>query len=147
MTAFLGIAFFTAVVGGVAMFNLKKIASGDSDLYNNSEVAVGILGQLSTSFQIMRSDERDLILADKAENKKAASDKIDARKSEIMKFFEDLDHYNNDNDEAHIYESMKKSSEAYFTAQPKTLERAVAGKNEDALKSLYGEEETARKEF
>lgn len=63
LTSFILIALLVGVVGFIAIINTWSLQESDQELYENMTVPISQVGQMSTTFQKMRVNLRDMILA------------------------------------------------------------------------------------
>ncbi|PKM52919.1 MAG: methyl-accepting chemotaxis protein, partial [Firmicutes bacterium HGW-Firmicutes-5] len=63
LTSFILIALLVGVVGFIGIFNTWSLQESDQELYENMTVPISQIGQMSTTFQMMRVNLRDMILA------------------------------------------------------------------------------------
>jgi len=67
LTSFILIALLVGVVGFIGILNTWSLQQSDQELYENMTVPISQIGQMSTVFQIMRVNLRDMILANDPE--------------------------------------------------------------------------------
>lgn len=63
LTSFILIALLVGVVGFIGIINTWSLQESDQELYENMTVPISQVGQMSTTFQKMRVNLRDMILA------------------------------------------------------------------------------------
>jgi methyl-accepting chemotaxis protein len=63
LTSFIIIALLVGVVGFIGIVNTWSLQQSDQELYEKMTVPISQVGQISTTFQMMRVNLRDLILA------------------------------------------------------------------------------------
>ena len=63
LTSFILIALLVGLVGFVGILNTWSLQKSDQELYENMTVPISQMGQISTTFQMMRVNLRDMILA------------------------------------------------------------------------------------
>jgi methyl-accepting chemotaxis protein len=63
LTSFILIALLVGVVGFIGILNTWSLQESDQELYENMTVPISQIGQMSTTFQMMRVNLRDMILA------------------------------------------------------------------------------------
>jgi methyl-accepting chemotaxis protein len=64
---FLIVALIAGIIGGIGILNLRKIATNDTKLYENMTVPLSQISQMSTNFQRVRVNLRDMIIAENTE--------------------------------------------------------------------------------
>ncbi|WP_296561345.1 MCP four helix bundle domain-containing protein, partial [uncultured Acetobacterium sp.] len=83
LVGFIIMAIIVGIVGVVGITNIKALDESDTELYENITVPIGQAGQISTAFQRMRVNIRDMIIANDPEVIKENADKIAERQAEI----------------------------------------------------------------
>ena len=83
LTGFIIMAVIVGVVGAVGITNIKALYQSDTDLYEHMTVPIAQMGQISTAFQRMRVNTRDMIIANDPVTIKENSDKIAERQAEL----------------------------------------------------------------
>ncbi|HEY5557145.1 methyl-accepting chemotaxis protein [Acetobacterium sp.] len=83
LSGFIIVAIIAAIVGIVGIVNIKALDDSDTALYENITVPVSQIGQISTAFQTMRVNLRDMILANDPQSIKINADKIAERRAQI----------------------------------------------------------------
>lgn len=63
LTSFILIALLVGVVGFIGILNTWSLQESDQELYESMTVPISQMGQISTTFQMMRVNLRDMILA------------------------------------------------------------------------------------
>ena len=64
LSAFIIVAAIAGIIGTIGVIELGKIESADAKLYEKITIPIGQLQDVSTFFQRIRVNTRDLILAD-----------------------------------------------------------------------------------
>jgi len=90
ISAFILVALIAGVVGGIGIVNLKEIEKSDQELYNNNTVSIALMSEISTSFQRIRANLRDVIIEDDPEKIESIIAKIAERSSEMEKSKEEF---------------------------------------------------------
>ncbi len=72
--AFLGVAFITAIVGGVAVYNVRDMAAADQDLYETETAPLGDLVQLVQAYNQARVSIVKMVSAEAAAREKLIAD-------------------------------------------------------------------------
>jgi methyl-accepting chemotaxis protein len=76
LTSFILIALLVGVVGFIGILNTWSLQESDQELYENMTVPISQIGQMSTTFQMMRVNLRDMILANDPDLIQAMKKKI-----------------------------------------------------------------------
>lgn len=80
---FILIAIISGAMGLFAIYDLQKLSDSDTKLYKNVTVPMSEIGIISTEFQRIRVNARDMIIAQTPEDIQANIDKIMDRRSSI----------------------------------------------------------------
>ena len=83
LTGFIIMAIIVTIVGAVGITNIKSLDQSDTELYENKTVPIAQAGQISTAFQRMRVNIRDMIVANDPIAIQANADKIAERQAEL----------------------------------------------------------------
>ena len=133
---FSSIIAFALMVGAVGIFQMKKIDTLDTTLYEKGAIPLGQLGDLVESYQRVRINLRDIIRAKDGEHFKKFNDRI----SDLTKkFHEDLkmiDGTMMTDAGKKIVHDLETASEAFFASTPKIIEFAKEGKSKEAYNIL-----------
>lgn len=68
LTAFILIALLVGLVGFIGILNTWSLQESDQELYESMTVPISQMGQISTTFQMMRVNLRDMILANDSDS-------------------------------------------------------------------------------
>ncbi|WP_373482445.1 methyl-accepting chemotaxis protein [Acetobacterium sp.] len=123
LTSFILIALLVGIVGFIGIFNTWSLQKSDQELYENMTVPISQIGQMSTTFQIMRVNLRDLILANE-------SDLIQSIKKNIAEDQQKID------DLARKYEKTIESDEMQQTFETFESARTEYNKHLEAVMNL-----------
>ncbi|BCZ45627.1 hypothetical protein psyc5s11_16940 [Clostridium gelidum] len=110
LSSFILIALIAGAMGAYGILNLKSIKNSDTELYENMTVPVSQMGEISSEFQRLRVNLRDMIIAQSPEDIQANMDKIEERRANI-------DKVSNSFEKTIISVEMKKEFEAFKVAR------------------------------
>ena len=85
LSGFIIIALIAGAMGAYGILNLKSIKNSDTELYENMTVPVSQMGEISTEFQRLRVNIRDMIIAQSSEDIQANVNQIEERRANIDK--------------------------------------------------------------
>ena len=91
LTGFILVALIAAIIGTIGVMQVKKINAADKALYETCTVPLDLCVSLIESFQRLRVNARDIILADNAEEAKEKHDRfliISAKFDSVMTLYE-----------------------------------------------------------
>jgi len=94
LVGFCTVAMIAGIVGMVGVINMRELDKSDAELYQKMAVPISRLADLTTQFQRMRVNIRDMIIAnnlDGAEGIKDFETRISQRKADIDKVIGDFD--------------------------------------------------------
>ena len=66
LAGFIAVAIIAGAIGGFGTFSIKQIAAADTKLYEKMTVPLGDMGEISTYFERVRVNSRDIVAADTA---------------------------------------------------------------------------------
>jgi len=139
----------TILVATFAVRALKTTDKGDTMLYFKGTLALYNAGQLGETFQSLRSNMRDLIIATTDEGNKACSDIHDAKRRELETYINELDKIVKANTErlravnakidpreVNMMDDVRKKMAEFFEAIEEVRKLAMAFKNDEAVRVM-----------
>jgi len=138
--AFGAVCLLTAVLGIASLIGFIKINTNVSDIVNNTIPASKVLGDIRSSVATIRRVDALLMLCDTDDCKQHYLEK---RGVTIIKYKADMEKYApmvTYPGERELYESIRQNSDAYLVLSDRGNELMKAGKNQDALHILIGED-------
>jgi methyl-accepting chemotaxis protein len=138
LAGFITVAIIAGIIGGVGIYNIKKIDAADTVLYEKVTVPLGDIGDVAVAFQRLRINARDLISSTNAED----SEKFNGRIKELRKTIDE--HAANFEktiltDDGHkLFEEFKQTRAVYGPLLDKMVALAMENKNAEALAILHG---------
>jgi methyl-accepting chemotaxis protein len=143
---FITVAIIAGVIGGYGIYNLKLIDAADTKLYEKMTVPLGEMANISTSFQRIRVNTRDLIAANTPEKQEQFMGRIKDLRAELSKNAESFEK-TIFSDEGHkVFDEFKKARVAYGAQVDKMVILVKEGKTEEASALLQGEAGKASRE-
>jgi len=129
MVSFIILAIITGIVGIMGIINLNTLNQSDTELYEDMTVPISELGDMSTSFQEMSVDIRNMIIENRPELIQANIGKYLIQKQEIETSAANLEKSVKDPE-------MKAAYDAFITSQKATTDefekvQALALQNQD----------------
>ena len=146
LSGFISVAVLAGVIGFVGIKEIREIAAADTKLYEKMTVPLGEIGQVSTSFQRMRCNLAELLIADTPERIKDMRKRADDRDKEIDALFVSYEKTILTEQGRKDFAEMKESYDKFDKVEKKYEALVDAGKKAEAIALWYGEMETARKE-
>ncbi|MDA8180389.1 MAG: MCP four helix bundle domain-containing protein [Deltaproteobacteria bacterium] len=137
LSGFIFVALIASVIGFIGVTNLKKIDAEGTKLYTRIAVPLGELQDISTSFQRLRVNVRDLIAAAPAEKHKFA-DRIKELRAEIDKTAASFEKTIVSDDARKTFKEFVDSRAAYGPMVDRMVQLSLSGKNSEATALMHG---------
>jgi methyl-accepting chemotaxis protein len=139
MTGFCLVAFIAGIIGAVGIVELRRIEHADGVLYEKVTVPIGQLQDISTSFQRLRVNLRDLINANTAEDQKKYAKRIGELRGEIDKVSTEFEKTILTPEGHKLFQTFKETRAVYGPMVDKMMQLGEAGKVKEAEAILTGE--------
>ncbi|MFA9398340.1 MAG: MCP four helix bundle domain-containing protein, partial [Clostridiaceae bacterium] len=136
ISSFVVVALISGAMGVYAIFNLKAISASDSELYKNMTVPISEMGSISTNFQRVRVNARDMINADSDDEINANIEKINERKDSIKILSESFDKTIKSTEMRTKYDEFLAVRQVYISELDKVIALARENKDEEAYAIL-----------
>jgi methyl-accepting chemotaxis protein len=133
ISGFVLIALINGLMGVYAIQDLKALNASDTELYKNITVPISEIGLISTEFQKIRVNIRDMITAQTPEDIQGYIDKISKRRNEIdkqAKIFESTILADGMRDE---FNNFLKTEKAFDAELNKVIDLAKQNRDPEAL--------------
>jgi len=137
--AFLIVAAFSALLGGVSIVNIQKMKKADTFMYQEVAVPLAGLRDITQAFLLNRVSTRALIGASDPEEREEIADSL---KESLAALEEKTTAYNKKMDgveEKAAFAEFKSSFDAYVPLLKQMIDLSLAGKNDDALAIARGD--------
>ncbi|RII30718.1 MAG: methyl-accepting chemotaxis protein [Geobacter sp.] len=139
LTGFIMVAIIAAIIGGIGIYDIKKIDVADTKLYEKITVPMGDLADVSISFQRIRVNIRDLIAANNTEEKNRFAGRIKELKDAINNGSDKFEKTILSDEGRKLFEEFKQSKIVYGAQLDKVISLAMADKDIEATALLQGE--------
>ena len=139
MTGFIAIA---VIAGAIGYFGIKKIhliEEADMMMYEKITIPIAQLQGISTSFQRMRVNLRDMVDATSAAEQQDKVDRILKFRAEINKVGAEFDKSILNDDGRKLFDEFKRSSAVYVPYVDQMIALAKAGKTREAVAVMAGD--------
>ena len=133
ITGFIIVALIAMVVGVVGITNIKAIEKSDTELYTNLTVPISELGDISTQFQRVRVNARDMMLTNDPLLVKTASDSIAQRQADIAKDLESFNKTILSDRMRGLYDDLVKKNTTFDQQIAKVSDLTKQGKHAEAI--------------
>ncbi|MBF0551643.1 MAG: MCP four helix bundle domain-containing protein [Deltaproteobacteria bacterium] len=140
LSSFILVALIAGVIGFVGVINLRHLDEADKTLYERNTVPLADIDDVSTGFQRIRVDLREIILAKNADEMKgslASIKELDKANNEGLAKFEKSIKAEDIRKE---FQLLKVEMEKYNPVREKIISLALENKKEDALNLLRSED-------
>jgi methyl-accepting chemotaxis protein len=139
MSGFVLVALIAGVIGWMGITKLHQLDQADTKLYEKITIPIGDLSDISTSFQRIRINLRDLVEAENAQDKEKAVETIKALRTltgDKAAAFEKTILTENGRK---LFEDFQKSREVYGQVIERVIPLAMADKDAEALAIMNGD--------
>jgi methyl-accepting chemotaxis protein len=138
LSAFIIVAIIAGIIGVVGIVELKVIEEADSKLYEKITVPIGQLQDVSTFFQRIRVNTRDLILADNKEAENKAITTIKELRGSIDKAATEFEKTILTDEGRKLFDEFKKSRADYGQVLDKVIALSEQNQEKEAISFLKG---------
>ncbi len=142
ISGFIFVSLIAGIIGVIGVINIKAVNEADTELYEKMTVPISQMSHISTAFQRIRVNLRDMINANDAAEIKIYSDKIAERRAEIAGLIENFKQTIENPEMQEAFKVFEDSRAAYVPEIDKAMELAKQNRDEEAYQ-LISEEGTA----
>jgi methyl-accepting chemotaxis protein len=146
MTGFVAVALIAAVIGSIGITKLKSIDEADTKLYQKITIPISQLQEISTSFQRIRINIRDMVAATDAAERKSYSDRIAKLREAINKNTAEFEKTILTEDGRKLFAEFKRSDSAYAPLLDEMVQLAKANRTQEAHALMLGDGAKAARE-
>ncbi len=139
LAGFIAVAIIAGAIGGFGTFSIKQIAAADTKLYEKMTVPLGDMGEISTYFERVRVNSRDIVAADTAEQREQFAGRIKECREEIGKRTADFEKTILTDEGKKLFEEFKKTRAVYGPLLDRIIALAREGKTEEAEALIQGD--------
>jgi methyl-accepting chemotaxis protein len=139
ITAFVVTALIAGVVGVYGITKMKQIDNADTELYENMLVPIAELSEVSTLFQRVRVETRDIILANDSAGINESAARIDEYRKNIDEHSKVVEKTILSKEFQEIFDKFKLSRQEFGKHLDNLIELAKANKDKEAFEYLNGE--------
>lgn len=132
---FLIVVVFTAVIGAISLFNVNKLSMGSTIIYEGSTLPIEKMSSISTSYEKIRVDIRDAIIANSKEEVDANLNEYKEEKAKIESLIADISKLNL-GPTAEAFTQFTKSNTEYMNQLSNAEALVAANKDQEALNLL-----------
>ena len=136
---FLAVSLIGALIGGWGLLKINQVARSEMRLYEQMTVPLGQLGHISTYFQRLRINLRDMVAAEDPARIKHYAGRIDELSAAIAKNAETYEKTLFSEEEKALFRRFVESRKVYREHLAKATEYALENKGAEALAIIEGE--------
>ncbi|MBF0566824.1 MAG: MCP four helix bundle domain-containing protein, partial [Nitrospirae bacterium] len=138
-TGFIVVAMIAGVIGYVAVTNLQKMSEADTVLYEHNTIPITYMAQIGKTFQRLRVNLRELIIAKDEAGHKKYSGVVMELNDEVIKASAMYTKVVHDEGDLAIFREFTDAYKAYTSLLDKILELAQAGKMKEVEELVGGD--------
>ena len=146
LTGFIMVALIAAIIGGVGIYEINQIEKADTLLYEKVTVPLGELAEISTAFQRIRVNARDIIAASSMEDKKRFAGRIKELRETISKESDLFEKTILTDEGRKLFAEFVRTRGVYGPLLDKVVALAMEDKDAEATAILQGEAGKASRE-
>nr|WP_026842811.1 MCP four helix bundle domain-containing protein [Citrifermentans bremense] len=146
MTGFISVALIAAVIGYVGIWKLKAIDEADRKLYEKITIPISQLQDISTSFQRIRINIRDMVAATGAADRKNFGDRIIQLREDINKTSGEFEKSIMTEEGRKLFAEFKRTRGVYGPLLDQMVQLTKANRTQEAHALMLGEGAKAAKE-
>jgi methyl-accepting chemotaxis protein len=139
LTGFMLMALIAATIGVVGIAKINKVDDNSGRIYEKIAVPLGVLADMSTSFQRVRINLRDLVETNDQQEKPQILETIKKLREEITEKSKTFEKTILTDEGRELFQNFKKSRDAYGQVIEKVVQLAMVDKNAEAIAILKGE--------
>ncbi|MBI5558592.1 MAG: MCP four helix bundle domain-containing protein [Deltaproteobacteria bacterium] len=139
LAGFITVAVVAAIIGGVGVYNIRKIDAAGTKLYEKATVPLGEMAEISIAFQRVRVNARDIIAASTQEEREKFAGRIKELREVISKESDLFEKTILTDEGRKLFEDFLQTRKAYGPLLDKVVVLALADKDAEATALLQGE--------
>ena len=139
LTGFIALAVIAALIGATGMYFINQISKKDMELFVSGAEPLGQLANISTDFQRVRVNARDIITASSMEDKKRFAGRLKDLRANISKEAEAYEKTLVSAQGKALFEEFKKARVAYGADLDRIVALAMEDRDAEALALLQGD--------
>ncbi|BCS53725.1 methyl-accepting chemotaxis protein [Geobacter sp. SVR] len=138
IVGFVAVALIAGVIGMIGISKIHQIGEADTKLYERIAVPLGDLGDISTNFQRIRVNSRDVITAATLDEKQKFAERIKELRAENSTHVAAFEKTILTDEGRKLFEEYTKLRAAYGAELDKVVALALQNKNAEAQELLKG---------
>lgn len=137
--SFIIVAMIAGLVGIIGIYNIKNIQSLDKDMYEDHLATFDDLANVIESYQISRSDLRDLLILNDNSEKQNRIEELGNLENEINIYMATFESGIRDEEVRENYNNLNKALSDFFTYRDKIINMVNSNQIEQAKNSFYSD--------
>ena len=139
LSSYIMLSLLAGVIGWVGVTNIKQIADEDRQMYERINVPISELLAISTSFQRIRVNIRDLISAKTPEDRSKFSGRIKDLRDDLANNAASFEKTIITEEARKLFRDLEDARKVYLPLLDRTVQMALAGKAAEANAMLSGD--------
>ena len=139
LAGFITVAIIAGVIGGYGIYNIKIIDAADTKLYEQITVPLEEMGMISTDFQRIRVNTRDLVAAETPEQQENFIGRIKELRGNIEKNVASFEKTLFSDEGKKVFAEFRKSREVYGAIVDRVVQLKKDGMAAEARALLQGD--------
>ena len=146
LAGFITVAIIAGFIGSFGIYSIKEIDAADTMLYEKVTIPLEELGNISTAFQRVRVNARDIITADTTEKREQFANRIKEYRETIQKNSDSYEKTLFTEEGKKLFEEFKKARGVYGPLLERIITLAKEDKTVEAIALLQGDAAKASRE-
>jgi len=139
MSGFIAVAIIAAVIGYFGIRQLHTMEAADAELYEKDTLPIAQLQHISTSFQRMRVNLRDMISASTPQDQKEKAQRIATLREDVARTAAEFEKTVTTDEGRSLFADFKQSRAAYGPLVDKMVQLASANRTQEAYALMQGD--------
>ena len=139
MSGFIAVAIIAAVIGYFGIRQLHTMEAADAELYEKDTLPIAQLQHISTSFQMMRVNLRDMISASTPQEQKEKAQRIATLREDVARTAAEFEKTVTTDEGRSLFADFKQSRAAYGPLVDKMVQLASANRTQEAYALMQGD--------
>ncbi|MBV5316485.1 MAG: MCP four helix bundle domain-containing protein [Desulfobulbaceae bacterium] len=146
LAGFITVAIIAGAIGGYGIYNIKIIDAADTKLYQMITVPLEEMADISTAFQRIRVNARDIIAANTSDEREKFTGRIKELRESIEKTSASFEKTLFTDEGKRLFEEFKRTRSVYGPLLDRIIVLAKEGKTPEATALLQGDAAKASRE-
>jgi methyl-accepting chemotaxis protein len=146
LAGFVLVAVIAAINGYIGISNIKSLQASDAEMYQNVTVPVSWLGDISTYFQRVRLNTREVVFAESKSDIDSFAGKIQTYRDSIGSLGKKFENKITSSELRDAWNDFKQARESYGKDLDQLILLAKAGKHAEAKALMLGSMETTSRD-